>query len=113
VVIVARTFLRDVELPADQREILWSLLGHAMQVALERTSGHFEVVPAVTSVRQLLKPFEHFLHSTGTPATSFELVERSLAGKRSEFPFGVLEVDTSGRITSLTAHAPALARAGS
>jgi len=96
------TFLGKSGLPRQDREVLWSLLAHAMRSA-DRSKPLVRVVKGKTTVRELMHPFAHFLAAVGSAPTAMDVLEQSLRGRETRFPFGVIQVDERGHVLQLTA----------
>lgn len=97
------TFLNDTNLRPEEREVLWTLLAHALRASAPPVKRPLVKISRDTTLSQLLEPFLHFLDASATRRTAVGLLEKRLRGHEVRFPFGVLALDASGRITRISA----------
>lgn len=90
------TFMEGWPLLEVERQYLWALLAEAMRL------HHLRLV-SQPSVVEMVKPLTSSFMLT---PSATEQLQRYLKGRRSCFPFGTIEVNEDGRVTSLTITTP-------
>jgi hypothetical protein len=84
-VMTLEAFLRSSGLSPFEREVLWSLVAHAMR---SHPTAHG------IALTELLEPFSNFLTQIGTDTTKLDVVANELKDGEFKFPFGSLLVES-------------------
>jgi len=97
------TFLSKSGLSRQEREVLWTLLAHAMRASAPGQPKRLvKVVKGKTTVKELLHPFAHFLAAVGAQSQALDVLDQHLRGREWRFPFGAIAVDGRGHVLELT-----------